>query len=295
VNRYWQQKFGVGLVRTQEDFGSQGEPPSHPLLLDWLATEFIARGWDVKGMQRLIVTSATYRQSSRITPELHRRDPENRLLARGPRFRLDAEVLRDQAFAVSGRLVRTIGGPSVKPPQPAGLWYAVGYTSSNTARFKADEGDAIYRRGLYTFLKRTAPPPAMSSFDAPSREACSVRRERTNTPLQALLLLNDPQYFEAARFLAERTMREAGPSPRERAAFLFRAAAIRPASDEDIDDLVASYETHLEDFRADAAAAPSVLAAGNTPAAAELDATELAAWTMVGNLVLNLDEVITKG
>ncbi len=200
VNRLWQQALGIGLVKTADDFGSQGEMPSHPKLLDWLAVQFLEDGWDVKAMMKRIVMSATYQQTSHVPPADYQRDPENRLLARGPRFRLDAEMLRDQALAVSGLLFDKLGGPSVKPPQPDGLWFAVGYSGSNTVRFKADTGpDKVHRRTLYTFIKRTSPPPELSTFDVPSRESCCVRRERTNTPLQALLLMNDPQYFECAR------------------------------------------------------------------------------------------------
>ena len=207
VNRFWLQVFGTGIVKTAEDFGAQGEPPSHPELLDWLAVQFREDGWDVKRFMKRLVMSAAYRQSSRVTPESLAKDPANRLLARGPRFRLDAETLRDQALFASGLLIETVGGPSVKPPQPFGLWEAVAYTDSNTAHFKADTGaEKVHRRSFYTFWKRTSPPPQMTTFDAPSREACQVRRERTNTPLQALLLMNEPQFIEAARGLAERTL-----------------------------------------------------------------------------------------
>ncbi len=223
VNRLWQQCFGIGLVKTTEDFGTQGESPSHPQLLDWLAVQFRADGWDIKKMMKRTVMSATYRQSSRVTKDRLRKDPDNRLLSRGPRFRLDAEMLRDQALFVSGLLVEKLGGPSVKPPQPSGLWEAVGYTGSNTKNFVPDHGhEKVHRRGMYTFWKRTAPPPEMNTFDAPSRESCIVRRERTNTPLQALLLMNDPQFVEAARTLAERTMKEGGTTPETRLTFLFR-------------------------------------------------------------------------
>ena len=223
VNRFWLQVFGTGIVKTAEDFGAQGEPPSHPELLDWLAVQFREDGWDVKRLMKRLVMSAAYRQSSRVTPETLAKDPANRLLARGPRFRLDAEMLRDQALFASGLLVETVGGPSVKPPQPVGLWEAVGYTDSNTAHFKADTGvEKVHRRSLYTFWKRTSPPPQMTTFDAPSREACQVRRERTNTPLQALLLMNEPQFIEAARGLAERTLREGGSTTDDRLTFMFR-------------------------------------------------------------------------
>src|SRR5579884_3818035 len=223
VNRFWQQVFGTGIAKTTEDLGSQGEPPTHPELLDWLALRFIDDGWDVKKFMKRLVMSQTYRQSSKATPDRLAKDPANRLLSRGPRFRLDAEELRDQALFVSGLMVEKRGGPSVKPPQPAGLWEAVGYVTSNTRNFVADTGaDKVYRRSLYTFWKRTAPPPQMTAFDAPSREACTCRRERTNTPLQALLLLNEKQYFECARALAARAAREGGTKPVDRITFLFQ-------------------------------------------------------------------------
>ena len=296
VNRFWQQVFGVGIVKTAEDFGSQGEPPSHPDLLDWLAVDFRENGWDVKQLMKSMVTSATYRQSSRAARSNYQRDPENRLLARGSAYRLDAETLRDQALSLSGLLVPTIGGPSVKPPQPDGIWFAVGYSGSDTVRFTKDEGpEKVYRRSLYTFWKRTAPPPQMSTFDAPSREACIVRRERTNTPLQALLLMNDPQYVEAARFLAQRTVKEGGRTTQERASFVFEIATARAPSDAELAALLSTYEDHHAQFLTDREGASQLIAIGETPPDPTLDTAELAAWTMVANLVLNLDEVITKG
>ncbi len=211
----------------------KGSGPRIPELLDWLATELVHSGWNVKRLQRLIVTSATYRQSSHVSPALAQRDPENRLLARGPRFRMDAEMVRDTALAVSGLLVTKVGGKSVKPYQPPGLWEAIGYSGSNTVHFVQDRGDALYRRSLYTFWKRTSPPPSLTTFDAPSREECVVRRGRTNTPLQALVLMNDEQYVEAARHLAERMMREGGQTPADRIALGFRlATSRRPTADE---------------------------------------------------------------
>jgi hypothetical protein len=295
VNRFWQQFFGVGIVKTAEDFGSQGEPPSHPALLDWLAVDFVESGWDVRALVKQIVTSNAYQQSSRGKREKYDRDPENRLVARGPRFRLDAEVLRDQALAVSGLLVEQLGGPSVKPPQPDGLWFAVGYSGSNTVRFVGDEGsDKIHRRTLYTFIKRTAPPPQMGIVDAPSREACVVRRERTNTPLQALLLMNDPQYFEAARALARRTLREGGETIESRAAYLFRLCACRHADPWEIEELVKDYRQHEETFCSNRDACDEVVDASENGSASDEDPAELAAWTMVANLVLNLDEVLSK-
>lgn len=302
MNRLWQQFFGIGLVKTSEDFGSQGEPPSHPLLLDWLSAELISpeqpgaqHAWDIKHLVRQIVLSQTYRQSAMVRPELLERDPENRLLARGPRFRLDAETLRDQALYVSGLLYEKQGGPSVKPPQPKGLWNAVGYTDSNTANFKADEGhEAVHRRTLYTFIKRTSPPPQMSTFDGPSRESCVVRRERSNSPMQALLLMNDPQYVECARALAERALREAGSAPEQRATFVLRQCLQRNPAPEEVLGLVSDAETFLAEYTADPEAAAALIAVGEADPSSDHDPAQLAAWTMVCNLVLNLDEFLNK-
>lgn len=295
VNRFWQQLFGTGIVKTAEDFGSQGQPPSHPELLDWLAITFIEDGWDIKQLMKQMVMSATYRQSSKVSPEVYAKDPGNRLLARGPRFRLDAEMLRDQALYVSGLLCDEIGGPSVKPPQPDGLWFAVGYSGSNTVRFVPDTGhDKVHRRTLYTFIKRTAPPPQMSTFDGPSREACIVRRERTNTPLQALLLFNDPQYVEAARVLAQRTLREGGADAADRARYMFRLCTGRHATQTEVDELVAGVTEDLQVYQSDVEAARQLLAIGEAPIDQNMDVSELAAWTMTANMILNLDEVITK-
>ncbi len=295
VNRFWQQCFGIGLVKTAEDFGSQGEPPSHPELLDWLAVEFMETGWDVKALMKLFVMSGTYRQSSVVTPEILERDPDNRFYARGPRFRLDGEVLRDQALAASGLLVVKSGGPGVKPPQPDGLWFAVGYSGSNTVRFKADEGpDKVHRRTLYTFFKRTAPPPQMSTFDGPSREACIVRRERTNTPLQALLLMNDPQYVEAARALAERGIREGGSQWDDRLRHMFRLVTGRRATAEELTDLRNGFSADRIYYAERMDAAKQLIEIGERPVDADVPANELAALTMVANLLFNLDEVIMK-
>ncbi len=296
VNRLWQQLFGTGLVKTSEDFGSQGSPPSHPQLLDWLAVEFRETGWDVKRLMKQLVLSAAYRQTSYAAPELIARDPTNRLLARGPRFRLDAEMLRDQALAVSGLLVGHVGGPSVKPPQPDGLWLAVGYSGSNTVRFKADEAPGkIYRRSLYTFWKRTSPPPQMATFDAPSRESCSARRERTNTPLQALLLMNEPQYVEAARHLAERMLREAGSTLEDRIRWGFELVTARQPEPQEVDELASAYLDFEAMFHADEEAASKLIATDGHPPDPAVDAVELASWTLLSNLLLNLDEVVTKG
>ena len=216
VNRFWQMYFGTGIVKTQEDFGVQGEPPSHPELLDWLATEFVRTGWDIRAMQRLIVTSATYRQSSKVTPALLEKDPENRLLARGPRLRLPAEMIRDTALAASGLLNDEIGGPSVLPYQPKGLWEEMAFGDGFSAQaYEQSHGPDLYRRGMYTFWKRTVPPASLATFDAPDREKCTARRALTNTPLQALALMNDPTYVEASRALAQRALLEGGTDDEE--------------------------------------------------------------------------------
>ncbi len=296
VNRFWAAYFGTGLVRTAEDFGTQGERPSHPELLDWLATEFIHTGWDIKKMQRLIVTSAAYRQSSRVTLPLLEKDPENRLLARAPRLRLPAEFVRDQALAVSGLLVPGIGGPSVRPYQPAGLWEEMSFGSGFTAqKYEQDHGEALYRRSMYTFWKRTVPPPSLQTFDAPEREFCVVRRSATNTPLQALVLMNDPTYVEASRKFAERILTEAPDSPDARIRFAFRAALSRAPKQAEIKALMSVYNTQTTAFRNDAEAAKKLLAIGEAPRNEKLNTTELAAWTTVASVLFNLDETITKG
>ena len=294
VNRFWQQFFGVGIVKTSEDFGNKGEWPSHPELLDWLATEFMSSGWDVKHLIRLIVTSATYRQDSRVTPQLVAMDPENRLLARGPRFRLDAEELRDEALYVGGLLNLKMGGRGVRPYQPSGIWEAVGYTTSNTAKYIQDHGDALYRRSLYLFWKRTAPPPTMITFDAPSRESCRVRRERTNTPLQALITLNDPQYFEAARHLGYRMMREGGTDEAARLRYGFRLATGRFPCDSECNVLEESLAAQKAHYADDLKAAKKTISVGESPVPDDVAPSELAAYTMVANLILNLDEVLTR-
>jgi hypothetical protein len=290
VNRFWQNLFGVGLVKTAEDFGSQGEWPSHPELLDWLATEFVRRGWDMKAIQKTIVMSATYRQSSRVTPELLQKDPENRLLARGPRVRLPAGMLRDQALAISGLLVDKIGGPSVKPYQPAGLWKEL----SGGDDYRPDTGDGLHRRSLYTYWKRTAPPPMMMNFDAAGRETCVVRELRTNTPLQALNLMNDVTYLEAARKMAERMMREGGPTPASRIAYGFELATARKPGERESQILAESLNFYRDQFQGGPSAAVRYLAQGEAPRDERLDPRELAAYTAIASLILNLDAAATK-
>ncbi len=294
VNRYWQQFFGTGIVKTAEDFGAQGVWPTHPELLDWLSTEFIRTGWDVKRMHKLMVMSGAYRQSSNVSPALLAKDPDNQLLARGPRFRLDAEVIRDSVLAISGLLVEREGGKSVKPYQPEGVWEAVAFVGSNTREFRQDSGESLYRRSLYTFWKRTSPPPLLATFDAPSRENCTVRRPRTNTPLQALALMNDKQYVEAARKLAARMMKEGGATPQERLTYGFRLATARGPSAGELVVLQRSLQKQLQAFAADKAAADKLLTYGDSPKATDLDPSEHAAWTMIANLLINLDETITK-
>jgi hypothetical protein len=297
VNRYWQSFFGTGIVKTVEDFGTQGEQPSHPELLDWLATQF-EDGWNIKQMIRLMVTSAAYRQSSAITPEKLAADPENRLLSHGPRFRLPAEFIRDQALAAAGLLDDRIGGTSVSPYQPAGLWEELMSRSDGqkwTAQvYQQSHGSDLYRRTMYTFWKRTSPPPALSTFDAPDREVCTVRRARTNTPLQALVLMNDPTYVEASRKLGERMMHE-GRSSEDRIASAFRLVLARKPSAEETAVLKAVYERQVERYRDDKPAAEKLLSVGESPRGDGLDVAELAAWTNVASVILNLDEAVTRG
>jgi Protein of unknown function (DUF1553)/Protein of unknown function (DUF1549)/Planctomycete cytochrome C len=308
VNRYWQMFLGTGLVKTVEDFGSQGEPPSHPELLDWLAERFTTGtsdgansigAWDVRALVRSIVTSATYRQSSVVSRALYERDPENRLLARGPRFRLQAEFIRDQALAAGGLLNRAIGGKSVSPYQPAGLWEELMSREDGknwTAQsYEQSHGADLYRRTMYTFWKRTCPPPTLSTFDAPDRETCTVRRARTNTPLQALVLLNDPTYVEAARKFAERILKEGGTTSAARLEFAFRTATSRRPAERERAVLARMLDTQLKKYAADPVAASKLLKVGESPHDETLDPAELAAWAAVAGAILNLDEVVTRG
>jgi hypothetical protein len=288
VNRAWQMHFGVGLVKTTEDFGTQGAFPTHPELLDWLAVEF-ASDWDVKRLHKLIVMSATYRQSSHITKELLARDPENKLLARFPRLRLSAEVLRDQALFASGLLVEKRGGPSVKPYQPAGLWKEL----SGADDYVRDHGESLYRRSLYTYWKRTSPPPVLSAFDASARETCWVRETRTNTPLQALALLNETAFVEASRVLAQRVMLDA-KEPDDRLRLAFRRVTGRRPSRTEVEVLRRNLEFQLAEFQKKPEAAAKLLAVGDAKPDKKLDTVELAAYAAVCNLLLNLDEVVTK-
>jgi hypothetical protein len=292
VNRFWQTFFSNGLVKTAEDFGAQGERPSHPELLDWLAVEFQQSGWNIKALLKTIVTSSTYRQSSRITPELLQRDPDNRLLARGARLRLPAEMIRDQALFVSGLLVEELGGPSVRPYQPEGLYKDLLF--SNMTKYAQDTNKGLWRRSLYTFWKRTVNPPAMNVFDASSREYCMVRETRTNTPLQALNLMNDTTYVEAARMMAQRMLSKGGTKPEDRIALGLRLAAGRRPDENETQVLLGNLQSQLEYFHGHPQEATQLLAVGAKPRDTNLKAEELAAYVVIASLILNLDEVITK-
>jgi hypothetical protein len=296
VNRFWQELFGTGIVRTAGDFGIAGDLPSNQELLDWMAVEFREGGWDVKKFFKLMVTSATYRQSAAVTPEKLDKDPQNRLLSRGPRFRMDAEMIRDYALSASGLLVPKIGGPSVKPYQPDGVWEAVAMIGSNTRDYRRDTGENLYRRSMYTFIKRSAPPASMDIFNAPARETCTVRRERTNTPLQALVTLNDVQFVEAARHLAQSVLQspETNGDDVARLNLLARRLLARPFRAEELpivqnslNDLRTYYQSHVED-------AQKLIAEGESKPDPALDPALLAAWTMLANEILNLDEVLNK-
>lgn len=294
VNRLWQQFFGTGLVKTGDDFGSQGEPPSHPELLDWLAVTYRESGWNTKALVKLMLTSAAFKRDAVVEPAVLARDPYNRLLARGPRIRLDAEQLRDNALFVSGLLDETRGGPGVKSYQPPNIWEPVGYSDSNTRFYLQDHGASLYRRSLYAYLKRTAPPPFMSNFDAPNREQLCARRERSNTPLQALQLMNDTQHFEAARGFATRILAEAGATPSERVDFAYRTLLSRTPTDDEKKVVLRALQTFLNHYIADPSAAQAAVAVGESPVKSKAPASELAAYTMLANMLLNLDETINR-
>lgn len=323
VNRFWQQFFGTGLVKTSFDFGSQGETPSHPELLDWLAVKFQsgseARGpgpergdrssnssasrfsdpgprtpWDVKDIVRLLVTSATFRQDARVSSELLKRDPENRLYARGPRFRLDAEQIRDNALFVGGLLNLKMGGRGAMPYQPPNIWEPVGYSDSNTRYYLQDHGDNLYRRSIYCFLKRTAPPPFMSNFDAPNREQFCTRRERSNTPLQALQLLNDTQHFEAARGFAERIVADGGTTPESRITYAYRTTLSRDPKPDELAIVKQAFDQYVARYREKPEEAKKAIGVGESKPKGTSEPAELAAWTLIANLILNLDETVTR-
>jgi hypothetical protein len=293
VNRFWQEVFGVGLVKSAEDFGSTSEAPVNQELLDWLALEFVESGWDIKHMFELMVTSSTYRQSAATAPEKLEKDPQNRLLSRGPRFRMDAEMVRDFALAASGLLSEKVGGPSVKPYQPDGVWEAVAMPESNTRYYQRDTGDSLYRRSLYTFWKRAAPPASMDLFNAPSREVCAVRRERTNTPLQALATLNDPQFVEAARHLAEVALSR---SRKDEEALQVVAERVlsRPLTSKELAIVNSTLKEMRTFYDTQPDAAEKLVAIGESKASEKLLAPQLAAMTMVANQLMNLDEALNK-
>lgn len=293
VNRYWALLFGRGLVKSVDDFGNQGSPPSHPELLDWLAVDFVESGWDVKRMLKQIVLSATYRQSSKLTPQLAKADPENILLARSPRFRLQGEFIRDTALDVSGLLVTHVGGPSVKPYQPPNIWNEVSLNGG--LRYKRDSGEKLYRRSMYTYWKRSAPMPNMLIFDAPTREKCMIQRPITNTPLQALVTLNDPQFVEAARALSQRLIKEGGNNTASRINLGFHLVLSRPATPDETTVIERILGNQLARFRSDPKKATEFLAVGDTTRDETLDAAEHAAWMVVGQLLLNMDEALTRG
>lgn len=294
VNRFWQEVFGTGLVSSAGDFGISGELPTHPELLDWLAVEFREKGWNVKNLFRLIVTSATYRQEAKVSPELLANDPGNKRLARGPRFRMDAEMVRDYALCTSGLLVRKIGGPSVRPYQPDGIWDAVAMPESNTRNYKADTGEGLYRRSMYTFWKRAAPPASMENFNAPARENCTVKRERTNTPLQALNTLNDTQFIEAARVLAQNTLKQGGDTTISRLNHLAEKVLSRDFTPDEQVILIASLINLTREYEAAPEEATKLITTGESKPDPSLPAPELAAWTLITNQVLNLDETLNK-
>ena len=294
VNRFWQEVFGTGIVRTTGDFGVTGEVPSHPELLDWLAVEFRETGWDMKRFFKMLVTSSTYRQAALTTRERLEKDPHNRLLSRGARFRMDAEMIRDYALASSGLLVHKLGGPSVKPYMPEGVWEAVAMIGSNTRDYRRDSGEALYRRSMYTFWKRAAPPASMDILNAPNRETCTTRRERTNTPLQALVTLNDPQFIEAGRQLAQRTLKQGGDKLEGRIDYMAKRLLARPLRPAEMQVVRGTLDELLTQYRARPADAGKLLAVGESRADASLDAPTLAAWTMLANQLMNLDEVLNK-
>jgi hypothetical protein len=294
VNRFWQEIFGVGLVKSADDFGAQGEPPVNQELLDWLAVEFRESGWDVKKLVKLMVMSAAYRQSAQATPLKIEKDPENRLLSRGPRFRMDAEMVRDTALAASGLLVRKVGGPSVKPYQPEGIWETVAMQQSTTRFYRQDAGDKLYRRSMYTFLKRSAPPPAMDIFNATTREVCTVKRERTNTPLQALLTMNDVQFVEAARALAERAMKAAPGSFETQLDFMTARLIGRRLDAKERTIVQAAHKDFLRHYDGKPEDARKLIAQGESKPDPSLNAVELASVTMLANQLMNLDEVLNK-
>lgn len=291
MNRLWKLCFGQGLVATHGDFGSQGAVPSHPQLLDWLATEFVARGWDVKHIVRLIVLSETYRQSAQVRPELLEKDPSNKSLARQGRFRLPAEMIRDNALAVSGLLVNRVGGISARPYQPAGYWSHLNFPARE---YQRDSGPGLYRRGVYTHWQRTFLHPSLAAFDAPTREECTVERNISNTPLQALVLMNDPTYVEAARALAVKILQSESANDEDRVEFAFQRSLQRSATPEEMEVLLELYQNHRQQYSDDPAAAEALKGVGEYQAPEGIDPLELAAWSSVARVILNLHETINR-
>jgi hypothetical protein len=292
VNRAWENFFGTGLVKTSENFGSQAEWPSHPELLDWLAVDFAENGWDMKRMQKLILMSQAYRQTTVVTPEKLEKDPENRWISRGPRFRLPAETIRDQALAVSGLLVPKVGGVSVKPYMPEAVWDETS-VYGDMRNYKADTGEGLYRRSLYTIWKRTAAPPSMLLFDSATREFCTVKRFRSNTPMQALSLLNEVTFVEASRKLAELTLRQPGTID-QRLAWAFQRVTSRPGTPAELAVLRKGLDRRLTAYAADLPAAKKLLTNGQSAVPTDLDPAQLAAWTVTTNVLINLDETVTR-
>ena len=293
VNRFWQELFGRGIVPTPEDFGVAGMLPSHPKLLDWLAIDFQENGWDVKGFFKQLFMSNTYRQSALTNEDKIIKDRNNEIFSRGPRFRMDAEMIRDYALASSGLLSEKMYGPSVRPYQPINIWDVVGLPGGNTRDYVQDEGEGLYRRTLYSFWKRMAPPPNMDAFNAPSREVCTVRRERTNTPLQALVTLNDPQFVETARKLAESALRSSSDAD-STAAYIAERTLCRPLGDDERGIILEAHRDFLAHYQTAPDAALKLLQVGNTKMDSDLDPAEVAAWTMVASEMFNLDEVLNK-
>ena len=293
VNRLWERFFGTGIVATSEDFGTRAEFPSHPELLDWLATEFVGRHWNLKGIIKEMVTSATYCQSSALRQDLVKRDPVNRLLGRAPRFRLPAEVMRDQALDAAGLLVEKIGGRSVRPYQPQGIWDETA-AFGNLLNYKHDQGEGLYRKSLYTIWKRTAAPPELTLFDVPSREICRVTRSKTNTPLQALVLLNDVTYVEAARVFGERMIKEGGPTAKSRLNFAFETLLSRDPNPQEMEIMESGIKRRLAHYKTNPKAAQDLIADGDTKNDPKIDPIELAAYTVTASALLNLDETLTK-
>ena len=293
VNRFWQQLFGAGLVKSSHDFGTQGTLPTHPELLDWLAIWFQEHDWDVKKLVRLMVVSETFRQQSDAPAQDWVSDLDNKWLSRGPRFRLGAEQIRDQALFVSGLIKLKMGGKGVNPYQPPNIWEPLAFGGSNTRYYKQGKGEDLYRRTIYTFLKRTAPHPLMENFDMPAREESCIQRDRTNTPLQALQLMNDVQHFEAARGLAVR-MIEAAPRLEGRVDFCYRSVLARHAEPEEQSMVLQFFRLQLARYQAAPADAKRAITFGESPPPPDIDAAELAAWTLVANLILNLDEAIVR-